>query len=83
MNLRRKALLIPLLFVCLAGCNGVIRTQPYLVGTFVGTYQPDDLSGSDPENPLSFPIVIQSRLVSTAASRYMKARSALTAPATP
>lgn len=70
MNLWRKALLMILLIAGLTSCNSVIRTQPYLVGTFTGTYQPDDLSGSDPNNPPSFPIVIESQLVSTAASRY-------------
>lgn len=61
---------LALLTLGLAGCNDVIRAQPYLVGTFKGTYELYDLSRSEPENPPSFPIVIESQLVSTAASRY-------------
>ena len=69
-NLWRKTLSMLLLTIGLTSCTDVVRTQPYLVGTFSGTYQPDNLSGSDPNNPPSLPIVVESRLVSTAASRY-------------
>ena len=67
-----KALLVLLFVTSLAGCDQVMDTQPYLVGTFVGTYQP----GNPEENyrndcyPPKKPITIESRLVSTTSTRY-------------
>ena len=69
MKLWAGRLLIALFVTSLVGCQSVIYTQPYLLGTFVGTYQPDSTL-EDPENLPSFPITIKSRLVSTEASRY-------------
>lgn len=66
----RKALPMLLLAAGLASCNDVVRTQPFTVGTFTGTYQLDNLNGSDPNNPPSFPIVVDSQLIDTTASRY-------------
>lgn len=67
-----KALLILLLVTSLAGCDQVTDTQPYLVGTFVGTYQPgnpDENYVNDPYPPKQ-PITIESRLVSMSSTRY-------------
>ena len=66
-----KALLVLLFVTSLAGCDQVIDTQPYLVGTFAGTYQP-----GNPEdyindvNPPMLPITVESRLVSVTSTRY-------------
>lgn len=67
MRVWTKRLLVALFVTSLAGCQGVIYTQPYLVGTFIGTYYAvTENSG----NPPSFPVTIKSHLVNTGASRY-------------
>ena len=67
-----KAFSVLLLVTSLASCDQVIDTQPYLIGTFTGTYQP----GNPEENyfndryPPKQPVTIESRLVSTTSTRY-------------
>ena len=67
-----KAFLWLLLATSLVGCDQVIDTQPYLVGTFVGTYQPGNPEENYRNNlyPPEQPITIESRLVSMTSTRY-------------
>ena len=66
-----RAFLALLFGLSLAGCDQVIDTQPYLIGTFVGTYYPgnpeDYINDVNPPMP---PITTESRLVSTTSTRY-------------
>ena len=65
-----RFLFVVVLAGSLAGCDTVIDAPPYLIGTFVGSYQPDTPEGTDPNNPLSYPVTVESRLVGTTATRY-------------
>ncbi len=70
MSIWARCLLVVAVITGLTGCDTVIDTQPYLVGKFVGNYQPDTPEGNDPNDPLSFPMTVESNLVSTTATRY-------------
>ena len=63
-----KGLLLALFVIGLTSCKDVVYTQPYLIGTFTGTYQPDGVK--NPEDLPNFPVVIKSQLTDVKASRY-------------
>ena len=66
--MKLSKVLVVLLFTVLTSCKDVVYTQPYLVGTFTGTYQPDSTESS--RDLPGFPIVIRSQLTDVKASRY-------------